>query len=54
MPKDKDYERITVDIHPVIYNKLKKIKEARRTAGDPCTISELVRKSIILFLDDKK
>jgi len=50
----RDYDRITLDIHPTIFKKLKKIMDERKAVGDPCTMSELVRKSIIKFLEDKK
>jgi len=50
----RDYDRITIDIHPTIFKRLKKIKDERNAIGDSCTISELVRKSIIKFLEEKK
>ena len=50
----KGFEVITIAVHPTILKKLKKIKDERKAIGDPCTISELVRKSIIKFLEDKK
>ena len=50
----KGFEVISIAIHPTIFKKLKKIKDERKAIGDPCTISELVRKSIILFLKEVK
>lgn len=45
---------ITLSIHPDTYAKLKSISDEMRATGDPCTISNLVRKSIIKFLKESK
>jgi len=49
---DATSERITIDLHPILYKRLKKIISDRKSEGDTCSMSELIRKSIIKFLKE--
>ena len=53
MPKKKEMRKIAVDIHPVLFAQIDGIVKARREQGETCSISEIVRKSIILYLAEK-